>query len=98
MNAKRVLDATVDEIAEAVISKLRTREETETVTTARLAEILKCSEAQIGIYGRAGMYEVGRVKKNCWNPKACKHFVANDYQEILKAGRKREMLSIKKKP
>jgi hypothetical protein len=83
---KRVIDVTVDEFVDAVVAKLADREEKETVTTDRLCEILKCSEAQIGRYGRAGMYEAGRIKKNCWNPKACKKFVATKWQQLLESG------------
>jgi hypothetical protein len=97
-NNKRVVDITVDELVEAVVTKLEEREDKETVDTDTLAEILQCSPATIGVYGRAGMYEAPgcRVKKNCWNPKKCKKWVETEYQKLLSKSRTRKMLKPKK--
>jgi hypothetical protein len=96
---QRVIDLTVNELLDAITDRLDEREDKETVNTEKLAEILQCSPAQIGVYGRAGMYEEPgcRIKKDCWNPKACKTFISTKYQEMLKSGRKRKMLKTKKK-
>lgn len=96
---KRIVDVTVDELVDAVVSKLEEREDRETVTTEELSKILQCADSQIGVYGRAGMYDAPgcRIKKNCWNPKRCREWVAKDYQDILQKSRKRNMLKPKKK-
>lgn len=80
---RKVSGLTLDELKEAVKQDV-------TVTTKELCEVLKCSEPQIGVYGRAGMYKASRVKKNCWWKNASIKFVTNDYQEILKERRKRK--------
>ncbi len=80
----KVSDLTVDELREAVKQDV-------TVTTNELQSELKCSEPQIGVYGRAGMYKF-RIKKNCWWKNASMNWVANDYQEMLRQRRKRKML------
>jgi hypothetical protein len=76
---RKVSDLTLDELLEGMASK----KEDETVTTDELCEVLKCSPQQIGRYGRLGMYKF-RIKKDCWLKSACKKWVANEYQAMLK--------------
>lgn len=80
---RKLSEVTLDEFIE------RSKED-KTVTTDELCEDLKCSPAQIGVYGRAGMYRF-RIKKNCWWKKASMNWVANDYQELLKKRRTRKI-------
>jgi hypothetical protein len=82
---RKVSGLTLDELKKAI-------EQDVTVTTVELCEVLKCSEPQIGVYGRAGMYKVSRVKKNCWWKNKSINWVTNDYQDILKARRTRKTL------
>lgn len=87
MDKRRVIDITVEEFNNNMRSLLEERERKETVTTDQLREILNCSEAQIGIYGRAGMKKAARIKKNCWDPNKCIKWVSEEWQKILASGK-----------
>jgi hypothetical protein len=85
----RVIDLKVGDL-EDIFANSEKKSRDRNVTTEELAKELNCAESQIGIYGRAGMYEAQgcRIKKNCWNLLKCEEWVATKYQEILKKTRK----------
>lgn len=97
---KRVIDLTLDELAEGIFNKLKEKQENEDgLTTDQLAQKLNVCVATIGVYGRAGMYKYpgARIKKNRWDYNKCREFVETVYQNILSTKRKRPMLNTTKK-
>ncbi len=85
----RLIDLTYGDLVDG-LAKSEKKSNDRNVTTADLAIELKCSEAQIGIYGRAGMYK-HQIKKNCWKLRECEEWVGNEWQEILKKNRTRKI-------
>jgi hypothetical protein len=85
---KRIIDCTLNEVVEAILQKLDEKKEDQTVTSAQLCKILNCSIQQVGRYHRLGMKK-HRIKKNCWKLKACKEWVATEYQAMLTRPRRK---------